>query len=486
MLMDRWGRGGDEGVHLFAIFRRGVRGFEVPFEVGLLAVGDLHCIDGEAALLAEGAPFAGRKQAVVAGVAQFLDLMEPGFCLGTIVRDGAIDEEEPAAGLEDARGLADKIGGGGEVMGCNAAGNEIESGVGIGEFFRWMLPGLDGQTLLGCAFADALEHGRGEIGGGDLEAGAGEVECGVAGAGGDIEGEGAGGERKSIQRGGDVAGVRKDVALALGVAVALLLELVLGGLLDGVHGERVKISRETRGLSSLRRRVQNYRVVKNPVIVALDVPDQDSAVRLVERIGPAVSFYKIGLQLFTRCGPGVVEAVKAMGGKVFLDLKFHDIPNTVKHSVKSACALGVDLLTIHLSGGGAMIRAAADGVTGGAMVLGVTVLTSSNRETLKSIGLDVPVEDQVLRLARLAAENGVAGIVASPLEVALLRQVFGNGLTIVTPGVRPEWAEANDQQRTMTPKAAMQAGADYLVIGRPITGQPDPREAAERILAEIA
>jgi orotidine-5'-phosphate decarboxylase len=219
--------------------------------------------------------------------------------------------------------------------------------------------------------------------------------------------------------------------------------------------------------------------------VALDVPDQDSALRLVERLGSAAPFYKVGLQLFTRCGPGVVEAVKATGAKVFLDLKFHDIPNTVRHSVEAACALGVDLLTIHLSGGGAMIRAAAEAASGGTLVLGVTVLTSSSRETLREVGTEGAVEDQVLRLARLAVENGVTGIVASPLEVTLLRQVFGSGLTIVTPGVRPEWAAANDQQRTLTPKAAMQAGADYLVIGRPITAQADPREAAERILGEL-
>lgn len=224
--------------------------------------------------------------------------------------------------------------------------------------------------------------------------------------------------------------------------------------------------------------------MNNPLIVALDVPDQDAALRLVERLGPAAPFYKIGLQLFTRCGPGVVEAVQGTGAKVFLDLKFHDIPNTVRQSVESACALGVDFVTIHLSGGGAMIRAAAEGARG-ATVLGVTVLTSSSRETLREVGTDAAVEDQVLRLARLAVENGVTGIVASPLEVSLLRQVFADGLTIVTPGVRPVWAEANDQQRTMTPKAAMQAGADFLVIGRPITGQANPREAAERILAEL-
>jgi orotidine-5'-phosphate decarboxylase len=181
-----------------------------------------------------------------------------------------------------------------------------------------------------------------------------------------------------------------------------------------------------------------------------------------------------------------VEAVKGTAAKVFLDLKFHDIPNTVRHSVESACALGVDFLTIHLSGGSAMIRAAAEGAPGsGALVLGVTVLTSSNRETLREVGTEAPVEDLVLRLARLGVENGVTGVVASPLEVTLLRQVFGAGLTIVTPGVRPEWAAANDQQRTMTPKAAMEAGADYLVIGRPITGEKNPREAAERILAEL-
>jgi orotidine-5'-phosphate decarboxylase len=223
----------------------------------------------------------------------------------------------------------------------------------------------------------------------------------------------------------------------------------------------------------------------SPLIVALDLPDRDSALRLVERLGPAARFYKVGLQLFTRCGPPIVDAVKRTGAKVFLDLKFHDIPNTVRHSVESACALGVDLLTIHLSGGGAMIRAAADGVSGETLVLGVTVLTSSSRETLREVGTDVPVEDQVLRLARLSVENGVTGIVASPLEVTLLRQVFGGGLTIVTPGVRPQWAQANDQQRTLTPKAAMQAGADYLVIGRPITAQANPREAAERILEEL-
>jgi orotidine-5'-phosphate decarboxylase len=227
--------------------------------------------------------------------------------------------------------------------------------------------------------------------------------------------------------------------------------------------------------------------LNNPLILALDVPDQQSALDLVHRLGPSVSFYKIGLQLFTRCGPAIVQAVKATGASVFLDLKFHDIPNTVRHSVQSACALGVDLLTIHLSGGAAMIRAASEAAAGTpTRVLGVTVLTSSNRDTLRELGIDAAVEDQVLRLAHLAVANGVTGIVASPLEVTLLRQVFGKTLTIVTPGVRPDWAESNDQQRTLTPRAAIDAGADFLVIGRPITAQPDPRAAAARILAELA
>ena len=198
-------------------------------------------------------------------------------------------------------------------------------------------------------------------------------------------------------------------------------------------------------------------------------------------------FYKIGLQLFTKCGPSILERVKASGARVFLDLKFHDIPNTVKHSVASASALGADMMTIHLSGGAKMIRAAADGLGGSAgLVLGVTVLTSSNRETLREVAVESEVPDQVLRLAKLGVENGLRGVVASPLEITMLRQALGDRLTIVTPGVRPAWAEANDQQRTMTPGEAVRSGADYLVIGRPITAHADPAEAAKRIIDEIA
>lgn len=226
---------------------------------------------------------------------------------------------------------------------------------------------------------------------------------------------------------------------------------------------------------------------QDQIIVALDFPSGPEALHLVDRLGDSVRFYKIGLQLFTKCGPPVVEQIKAAGAKVFLDLKFHDIPNTVKHSVASACALGADMMTIHLSGGAKMIRAAADGLGDSrSLVLGVTVLTSSNRDTLREIAIESEVAGQVLRLAKLGVDNGLRGVVASPQEIAILRKSFGEELTIVTPGVRPAWAGADDQQRTMTPRDAILAGADYLVIGRPITAQQDPAEAAKKIIDEIA
>jgi orotidine-5'-phosphate decarboxylase len=232
--------------------------------------------------------------------------------------------------------------------------------------------------------------------------------------------------------------------------------------------------------------VQKPTASKDKIIVALDVPNRQSAQKLLAELSGSVSFYKIGLQLFTREGPDIVKAVKETGAAIFLDLKFHDIPNTVEHAVRSACELDVNMLTIHLSGGAKMLRAAVAGAAGTqTQILGVTVLTSSSRDTLRETGVEATVEDQVLRLACLAIENGIHGLVASPLEVSLLRQLFGAKPTIVTPGVRPSWAEANDQQRTLTPQAAIQAGADYLVIGRPITAHPNPREAAEKIIEEI-
>lgn len=225
----------------------------------------------------------------------------------------------------------------------------------------------------------------------------------------------------------------------------------------------------------------------NPIIVALDVPNQPEALQVVETLGDSVGFYKIGMQLFTRLGPSIVNEIRARGARVFLDLKFHDIPNTVEHAVRSACELGVDLMTIHLSGGSKMVQAAARGAEGSpALILGVTVLTSSSQETLREVAIESTVEDQVMRLARIAHESGLGGVVASPQELPMLRREFGGGLKIVTPGVRPTWAAANDQQRIMTPREAVAAGADYLVIGRPILAHANPRKAALKILEEIA
>jgi orotidine-5'-phosphate decarboxylase len=232
-------------------------------------------------------------------------------------------------------------------------------------------------------------------------------------------------------------------------------------------------------------------MLENPaaekIIVALDVSTEDEAAALVEQIGGVVGYFKIGLQLFTRAGAPVVKRIQQTGAKVFLDLKFHDIPNTVSHAVESACDLGVQMLTIHLCGGGEMISAAAKAAAKTeTLVLGVTVLTSSNRETLAETGVESAVEPQVLRLAALAKENGVRGLVASPQELAALRETFGDFFTIVTPGVRPAWSAANDQKRILTPAEAVRAGASHLVIGRPITAHAKPREAALKIAAEIA
>src|SRR5690242_15710803 len=220
------------------------------------------------------------------------------------------------------------------------------------------------------------------------------------------------------------------------------------------------------------------------MIVALDVPSKKEANALVDQLRDRVAFFKIGLQLYTGEGPEIVRAVLSTGEKVFLDLKLHDIPNTVARAVEAANALGVQLLTIHLSGGREMIRAttAAKGKT---LILGVTVLTSSNEQTLREVGIDGTIEKQVLRLAKLGVENGIDGIVASAHEIKPLRAEFGDKIKLVVPGIRPSWADAGDQKRTMTPREAIAAGADYLVIGRPITAAKNPKEALEKILEEI-
>jgi orotidine-5'-phosphate decarboxylase len=222
------------------------------------------------------------------------------------------------------------------------------------------------------------------------------------------------------------------------------------------------------------------------IIVALDVPTKDAALELVQKLKPEISFYKIGLQLYTTAGPTIVREVLATGANVFLDLKLHDIPNTVARAVESAGHLGVDMLTIHLSGGLEMVRAAASARKGDMLILGVTVLTSANEETLREVGISDKIDSQVLRLARLGRAAGVQGLVASPHEIKKLRAEFGDKIKIVTPGVRPSWAEAGDQKRFMTPREAIDAGADYLVIGRPITAHANPREAVSKILDELS
>jgi orotidine-5'-phosphate decarboxylase len=232
--------------------------------------------------------------------------------------------------------------------------------------------------------------------------------------------------------------------------------------------------------------VQGSIAAKDKIIVPLDVPTREASRRLINRLGGTVGFFKVGSQLFTVTGPSIIEGIQASGSKVFLDLKFHDIPNTVRRAVESACALGVNMLTVHLSGGRAMCEAAVagKGMTE-TLILGVTVLTSLNDDSIAEVGFKTPVQDQVLLLAGLASEVGITGLVASPLELAAIRNRFGAPFVTVVPGIRPEWSETDDQRRTMTPREALSAGADYLVIGRPITAAPDPLEAVKRIIDEL-
>jgi orotidine-5'-phosphate decarboxylase len=221
------------------------------------------------------------------------------------------------------------------------------------------------------------------------------------------------------------------------------------------------------------------------IIVALDVATKKEALALVEQLRAQISFFKVGLQLYTAEGPEIVRGILATNAKVFLDLKLHDIPNTVGRAVESAARLEVQMLTIHLSGGPEMIRAAVAARKNNLSILGVTVLTSADEETLREIGISDKIDNQVLRLAKLGVECGIDGLIASPREVKMLRQEFGGEIKIVTPGVRPNWAEAGDQKRAVTPREALDVGADYVVIGRPIVADPNPRQALTKILGEL-
>lgn len=224
---------------------------------------------------------------------------------------------------------------------------------------------------------------------------------------------------------------------------------------------------------------------KAEIIVALDEPSLDEARRLMDRLAGRARFYKVGLQLFSAAGPAAVEAVKQHGARVFLDLKLHDIPNTVAAAVRSARELGVDLCTIHLSGGPEMC-AAAVAETGDRMtVLGVTVLTSSSQETLEACGVYGSVGEQVVRLAKMGYAAGVRGFVASALELPLLRAELGKEPLLVIPGVRPAGSDAGDQKRTATPVEVVRGGATHLVVGRPISRADHPGAAFDRIASEI-
>ena len=226
------------------------------------------------------------------------------------------------------------------------------------------------------------------------------------------------------------------------------------------------------------------------LIVALDVQSRGEAVEKVKSIGEGVGFYKIGLELFTAEGPDVVKAVRDLGKKVFLDLKFHDIPRTVERAVRSGGKLGVDLMTIHSVGGKAMIRAAAEAAAefgpNGPKILAVTVLTSLDRSDLEDVGIAgrSPAE-QVEAMARFATANGAHGLVCSPLEVGKLSKLLPGGTLFITPGVRPAGAAVGDQKRVATPADAVRDGATHLVVGRPILAAPDPVAAAAAILSEM-
>lgn len=224
------------------------------------------------------------------------------------------------------------------------------------------------------------------------------------------------------------------------------------------------------------------------LIVALDYPEAAPAWRLLSQLGDSVQTYKIGKQLFTAEGPQIVRDLVGSGHKIFLDLKFHDIPNTVASAVRSASSLGVSMLTVHASGGSKMLKAAVEAAAQAEkppIVLAVTVLTSMADQDLQEVGVSGRVLDQVLRLAALARDAGCGGIVASAHEAAAIRAELGTGFAIVTPGVRPTGTDAGDQARVVSPAAAMRAGASHLVVGRPITAAADPASAAKAVLEEI-
>lgn len=229
--------------------------------------------------------------------------------------------------------------------------------------------------------------------------------------------------------------------------------------------------------------------MSSPVIVALDYANAHSALTLVDQLDPALCRVKVGKELFTREGPSIVKAIHERGFELFLDLKFHDIPNTVASAVHAAADLGVWMVNVHASGGRRMMTAARERLQQhhySTLLIAVTVLTSSERSDLADIGLDVEPITQVKRLAQLSADCGLHGVVCSAQEAAILRQAYAQPFALVTPGIRPAGSAADDQRRIMTPAQAIESGVDYMVIGRPVTQAPNPVEALRAILAELA
>ncbi len=230
------------------------------------------------------------------------------------------------------------------------------------------------------------------------------------------------------------------------------------------------------------------------IIVAIDVETGGQALALAEKLEGQADLFKVGLQLFTAEGPGIIQRLAATGTRVFLDLKYHDIPNTVAGAVMEGCRSGAAIVNLHASGGPAMMAAAAEAARRFSeesgrpqpLLVAVTVLTSLDEEALHRVGVRRPVEEQVVGLARLAQEFGLGGVVASPREVASIKAACGAAFKVITPGVRPAWSAAGDQRRFTTPAEAVSLGSDYLVIGRPITGADDPPAALQRIRDEIA
>ena len=232
---------------------------------------------------------------------------------------------------------------------------------------------------------------------------------------------------------------------------------------------------------------------KDKLIVALDVADVEAAKGLVDKLYPTVKIFKIGSHLFTACGNEAINAIKLKGAKIFLDLKFHDIPSVVAKASHAAVNLGVFMFNVHASGGFDMMKQAAESLRESAekikverpVILGVTVLTSMDKESLEGLGIKKSLKSQVLFLAELAKKAGLDGVVASADEIIPIKKKLGKDFIVLTPGIRPEWAQKGDQKRVARPKEAFDRGADYIVIGRPIIQAEDPKAAAERVIKEL-